>query len=65
MGIVANNYIVVGKSAEPVTANTALTQAETYINAQDVDHPAVVVDGKVRKIKKHSAYLLDMLSLDD
>ena len=65
MGIVANNYIVVGRSDEVVTANTALTHAETYINAQNVDHPSVVVDGKVRKIKKHSAYLLDMLSLDE
>lgn len=65
MGIVANNYIVVGRAEEQVTANTALAQAENYINAQNVDHPAVVVDGKVRKITKKSAYLLDMLSLDE
>lgn len=65
MGIVANNYIVVGKANEQVTADAALAQAETYINAQNVDHPAIVVDGKVRKITKKSAYLLDMLSLDE
>jgi hypothetical protein len=65
MGIVANNYIVVGKPSDAVDANTALTKAENYINTQSVDHPAIVVDGKVRKITKKSAYLLDMLSLDE
>lgn len=65
MGIVANNYIVVGKPSEAVDAETALAQAQNYINTQSVDHPAVVVDGKARKITKKSAYLLDMLSLDE
>lgn len=65
MGIVANNYIVVGRTDEQVTADKALAQADTYINAQNSNHPAVVVDGKVRKITKKSAYLLDMLSLDE
>jgi hypothetical protein len=65
MGIVANNYIVVGKPSEAMDAETALAQAQNYINTQSVDHPAVVVDGKVRKISKKSAYLLDMLSLDE
>lgn len=61
MGIVANNYIVVGKSKDEDTSS----QTENNVNVQSVDHPAVVVDGKVRKISKKSAYLLDMLSLDE
>ena len=31
----------------------------------DADNPHVVVAGKVKKIGKTSAYMLDMLSLDD
>lgn len=29
------------------------------------DEPAVIVNGKAKKISKKSAFLLDMLSLDD
>jgi len=32
---------------------------------EDIKEPSVVVDGKVKKISKKSAFLLDMLSLDD
>jgi len=31
----------------------------------DIKEPSVVVDGKIKKISKKSAFLLDMLSLDD
>lgn len=32
---------------------------------ESIKEPSVVVDGKVKKISKKSAFLLDMLSLDD
>lgn len=31
----------------------------------DIKEPSIIVDGKVKKISKKSAFLLDMLSLDD
>lgn len=39
-----------------------ITRSEPNINRNE---PAVVVNGKVKKISKKSAFLLDMLSLDD
>jgi hypothetical protein len=32
---------------------------------ESITEPSVVVNGKVKKISKKSAFLLDMLSLDD
>lgn len=50
----ANNDIVEHMESIPTTANIS-----------DSYHPQIVVDGKAKKISKKSAFLLDMLTLDD
>lgn len=57
----------------PVTSAKEMRQilsALKEVNTQpdpisSIKEPSVVVDGKVKKISKKSAFLLDMLSLDD
>jgi len=60
MGLVAGNLVVTGeKDKSPYEQKPAAEQ----IPLKDGE-PAVIVDGKVKKISKKSAFLLDMLSLD-
>lgn len=63
MGIKASNVVV--KSQEPVD-NTPISYAQPS-DAPTIDTKGtkLVVDGKVKNISKKSAFLLDMLSLDD
>lgn len=49
---------------------TSVNQMRQIFNVQpdpllSIKEPSVVVNGKVKKISKKSAFLLDMLSLDD
>ena len=50
-------------------ANTDIVETSetnsTSSNISDSYHPQIVVDGKTKKISKKSAFLLDMLTLDD
>lgn len=75
MAINVNNMIVTSQS-QPL-AETAVGQQSmrnfrsdikrniTPPDVTDADNPHVVVAGKAKKIGKTSAYMLDMLSLDD
>lgn len=63
MGLRANLVVVQqpGKSL----GNTEPRQEQVVVKVEDLKEASVVVDGKAKKIGKKSAYLLDMLSLDD
>ncbi len=77
MAIIVNNMIVTSESqpqvnetpvAEPQSIRnfrSSLRRNVTPPDVTDADNPHVVVAGKVKKIGKTSAYMLDMLSLDD
>ena len=60
MGLVAGDIKITGNKKvsqpeqNPATEQVPLKEGE----------PAVIVDGKVKKISKKSAFLLDMLTLD-
>lgn len=66
MGINVNNLVVKGN--EP-TKETSVSYAPKPIVKHtptiDTKGTKLVVDGKVKNISKKSAFLLDMLSLDD
>lgn len=51
------------KSAIPVIEKANITRNADSVS--NIKEPSVVVNGKVKKIGKKSAFLLDMLSLDD
>ena len=51
-----NNLVVLNKPAEPV---------EKKQDIKSLKGSKLVVDGKVKNISKKSAFLLDMLTLDD
>lgn len=73
MGLKVNNLVIVSDLKVDVPAIPAATpvQQPSKINAkhstgvESIKEPSVVVDGKVKKIGKKSAFLLDMLTLDD
>jgi hypothetical protein len=60
MGLVAGNIKVTGNKNQ---SQEELKPATEQVPLKDGE-PAVIVDGKVKKISKKSAFLLDMLSLD-
>lgn len=62
MGLRAN-LVVVQQSGK--SSNSAPRQEQVVVKVEDLKEASVVVDGKAKKIGKKSAYLLDMLSLDD
>jgi hypothetical protein len=62
MGLRAN-LVVVQQSGK--SGNSAPRQEQVVVKVEDLKEASVVVDGKAKKIGKKSAYLLDMLSLDD
>jgi|GEM_PF-3773395 len=71
MGVIKASNLVIGKIPEP-EPKRAPTPRPVYISNVDqsrsidnIKEPSVVVNGKVKKISKKSAFLLDMLSLDD
>lgn len=62
--ISVNNLIVksnLNKDLPPVVP----TNNAKKPGLDDIKEPSVIIDGKVKKISKKSAFLLDMLSLDD
>ena len=63
MGLKATNLVITGtvKKDEKVVGKEPVTK--TYVD--NIKEPSVIVDGKVKKIAKKSAFLLDMLTLDD
>lgn len=63
MGLRAN-LVVVQQSARGI-GNNEPRQEQVVVKVEDLKEASVVVDGKAKKIGKKSAYLLDMLSLDD
>lgn len=81
MPIIANNMIVGSKPVEevketklksfapqPPVAPLASHENKPIVPKMQYnkeEHGIVIVDGKEKKISKHSAYILDMLSLDN
>ena len=68
MPIQATRLIVTGggRTVEPVKKEEPKEiVVKTTTVVDNIKEPSVVVDGKVRKISKKSAFLLDMLTLDD
>lgn len=66
------NLIIKDKTVEPVASvkdkapNSVISrEVKQDPTIKSIKEPSVVVDGKVKKISKKSAFLLDMLSLDD
>ena len=51
------------KPAIPVVEKVHITRSVDTVSS--IKEPSVVVNGKVKKIGKKSAFLLDMLSLDN
>lgn len=78
MAINVNNFIVISETQVAETQSLPLDDRRslrsfrsdirrnvTQPDVTDADKPHVVVGGKAKKIGKTSAYMLDMLSLDD
>jgi len=76
MGLSVNTFIIAGTEKEeqplppPAPVETiaevkAKASKRKKMNVEDIKEPSVVIDGKVKKISKKSAYLIDMLTLDD
>ena len=80
MAINVNNMIVVSKSIplvpkvapvvptpreEPRNLRSSIRRNAPPIDMQASNSPHMVVDGKVKRIGKTSAYMLDMLAFDD
>lgn len=65
MGINTNNLVVKSQEVEEKPASTTTKAIVTDETINRVKGTKLVVDGKVKNISKKSAFLLDMLSLDD
>ena len=78
MAINVNNFIVISETQATEVQSLPLEDRGSLRNFRsdirrnvtppdvtDADRPHVVVGGKAKKIGKTSAYMLDMLSLDD
>jgi hypothetical protein len=78
MAINVNNFIVISETQATEVQSLPLEDRRSLRNFRsdirrnvtppdvtDADKPHVVVGGKAKKIGKTSAYMLDMLSLDD
>jgi hypothetical protein len=69
MPIFANNFIDKGKLVEEIklveVSPPAAAPISEVIMAQETEnHNLLIVNGKVKKVSKHSAYMLDMLTID-
>jgi hypothetical protein len=69
MPIFANNFIDKSKLVEEIKlveiSPPAATPINEVIEAQETeDHNILIVNGKAKKVSKHSAYMLDMLTID-
>ncbi len=49
------------------TANTTATEGEVETPSPTIttDEPVLIVNGKAKKVGRHSSYLLDMLTIED
>lgn len=65
MGVIINNLVIQGKDNISEAADNKEKQSEASISRDSHKHSKLIVNGKVKNISKKSAYLLDMLSLDD
>lgn len=70
MPLIIKNLVINDKKqqaaeAEPVSKKLSVSRQPTKQTVDSIKEPSVVVNGKVKKISKKSAFLLDMLSLDD
>jgi len=66
MAIKTTNLVVTGKTTiNNEQVNERVTAEERKLGLSGNSGTKLVVDGKVKKISKKSAYLLDMLTLDD
>lgn len=65
MGVNVNNLVIHGKNRIAETKEKSTTQSEASVSLDSHKHSKLIVNGKVKNISKKSAYLLDMLSLDD
>jgi len=71
MGLSVNNLVVgevkkeLDTIATPAQTPTTTVTRRTTTAVESIKEPSVVVGGKVKKIGKKSAFLLDMLTLDD
>jgi hypothetical protein len=63
MGIKASNLVVTGQ--EQVAPVEAPLRTKESVELSKLTGSKIVVDGKVKNISKKSAFLLDMLTLDD
>jgi len=68
MPLIVNNFVVIGQNTEntPVVNEVPKVKAEpaSPVSADSKNH-VLIINGKEKKLTKHSAYLLDMLTLDD
>ncbi len=78
MAINVNNFIITSETQVPETQPLPLEDRRSLRNFRsdirrnvtqpdvtDAEKPHVVIGGRAKKIGKTSAYMLDMLSLDD
>lgn len=63
MAITTNNLVVTGQTQ--IAEQQAKTAEEQKIDLAPGNGTKLVVNGKVKNISKKSAFLLDMLTLDD
>lgn len=67
--IIGNN--VAEGPVEALSSPSSVVQKESTTDLQNVrkaastNEPVIIVNGKEKKIGKHSAYLLDMLTIDE
>lgn len=65
MGIKANNLVVKSTDERPVKEVSKPAPVREQPEPTRLKGSKLVVDGKVKNISKKSAFLLDMLTLDD
>lgn len=65
MPIFANNLIVNNTPVPTQVGVSILEKVPSNVSPSNVQGTALVVNGKAKKISKKSAYLMDMLTLDD
>ena len=69
MPIFTNNFIDQSKLVEEIklvekTPPASAPISEVIEAKETEDHDLLIVNGKAKKVSKHSAYMLDMLTID-
>ena len=70
MAITVKNMIVNGQDViteppAPTPKSISVVLQEKQTAEANSDHPVLIVDGKPKKVVKKSAYLLDMLTIEE